>query len=69
MDTTLAFVVSFGMAVSNQVADDGEKLQFAAARPMQLQAQPIENRADETRKRIELTNQWTRQMRQAGIQR
>lgn len=69
MDTTLAFVVSLGMAVGNQVADDGEKMQYQAVHPVQVQAQPLDNRADETRKRIELTNQWTRQMRQAGIQR
>jgi hypothetical protein len=68
MDTTLAFVVSFGMAVAGQVAQDGEKLHDAALkqRPVDEQSQ---QRVVQTRKRIALTNEWSRQMRQGGLQR
>ncbi|MGD8999525.1 MAG: hypothetical protein PVF75_03850 [Granulosicoccaceae bacterium] len=67
MDTTLAFVVSFGLAVTGQMAQNGEQLQNAAMQRQATTAQS-QQRVAQTQKRIALTNEWSRQMRQGGLQ-
>ncbi|MGD8742859.1 MAG: hypothetical protein PVH46_05490 [Granulosicoccaceae bacterium] len=66
MDTTLAFVVSFGMAVTGQVAQDAGKSQDAGVQA--YSTEQSQQRAAQIQKRIALTNEWSRKIRQGGLQ-
>jgi hypothetical protein len=64
MDITTAFLVSMGISVTGQVATEAEPVVQQQAPVEQVQAA---NRAEKTRKRIELTNNWTRSIRRSGM--
>ena len=64
MDITTAFLVSMGMTVTGQAATEAEPVTHQPAPVAQVQAA---NRAEQTRKRIELTNNWTRSIRRSGM--
>lgn len=64
MDITTAFLVSMGISVTGQAATEAEPVAQQQAPVEQVQAV---NRAEQTRKRIELTNNWTRSIRRSGM--
>ncbi len=64
MDITTAFLVSMSMNVTGQAVAEAEPIIHEQAPVAQVQAA---NRAEKTRKRIELTNNWTRSIRRSGM--
>lgn len=64
MDTTMAFIVSMGMTVTGQSAAENAEVSHQPAPTAQVQT---DARLAKTSKRIELTNNWSRQIRRAGI--
>ena len=68
MDITTAFLVSMGMTVTGQAATEAEPDGHQSEPVAYVQPQVDHAaRAEQTRKRIELTNNWTRSIRRSGM--